>query len=64
MASTLLQGLFGALFGAVLSMVIFFWVGDVNWSYAYLIMGICFVLGAALGHRFLEWIRDLIRALW
>ena len=60
----ILEGLIGAVFGAILSMVIFYFIEEINWNFAYLIMGICFILGATLGETFLEWIRNVLKWIW
>jgi CDP-diglyceride synthetase len=61
----LLEGFVGAIFGAVLFMVIVFYTdSEPNWDFAYVLMGICFIMGAALGERFLEWIKNVIQHVW
>ena len=61
----ILEGLVGAVLGAVLFLAITYWVGgEPNWTFAFVLMAICFVLGAAVGRRFLEWMRNIIEHVW
>lgn len=56
------EGLVGALLGGVVATGLS-WSSSsgINWPFVYLFMGICFVLGLAVGERFLQWVADLIR---
>jgi hypothetical protein len=60
-----IQGLVGAVLGAVLYMVIAFYAdGAVDPTFAVVLMAVCFALGALLGERGLEWLKNVIQYIW
>ena len=55
------EGLVGALLGGVVASGLSYSSSTgINWPFVYLFMGICFVLGCAIGGGFLQWVADLI----
>ncbi len=58
------EGLIGALLGAAIVGVIAFYVEDgVGWPLAFLVLAICFVLGALVGGRSLFWLLETLSNL-